>query len=867
MNNLMLTNSARFAGATAVRSAVATRAETASAPTILVAAVLTPTVQFQSGWRWCHKCQGLFWGNSDQGTCAARGPHDSSESGIYSMAFGVSGPGMQPGWRWCHKCQGLFFSGNPDQGPCPTGARHDSSGSGAYLMTFGDGAQGMQRSWRWCQKCQGLFFAGHRNQGTCPGGGLHDASRSGSYSTQLDPNSVPKPVSLPLVSSQTGNLFVDRNDPNLHWYLPDFTLADDMDHPQFAFAASQSGQDAQGNPLNRATVTLRLHKSPPAEVVTLSANPDPKLQEIPLAEMSAILSSFYNDDQGQQQERTAKGKIEDVGNGDLRLIFDSILGPFVIGLYQDLTVFGKAVINLSASYQAWAQNSATLIGLQLTAGLTALTDFKLVPSASASPTFTRTDQARQFRSLALVNSSTVATAEPDDDTLTQIRQTWTKPLPLSLKYQQGAYQAKYTVSTATQPDQMIRDVKDLKDFSRSQTEFTELKVLGDVSQRYPTLSRLYIGTVSRTIVVIPKRYSILRSVAGCAASCLIEADSSSANGSACKFEFSFTIAPEVSRIEYAMLCQEILNREDLKLYTPKLPDFLHDTPASTLATQFKSGVAFTTGPDPKTFVVNVFIDSADPQEPTVTDANLFIMRLCSSTGADLVGSLSLKLDDGYPDLVQSTIDLNFAHTAGTDEIDVEFDEATALIKLTNKSSLDMQISGYALIMGPAITEVRGPLLLPAGGSLTAPLPADHTGLTVAVDAQLVIPHPMPRSAVTQFLLMRTLDVELTQYLIEVEGGSVDFDKVDSVEVKIDFAEKVSAPQSLTLSKNVHSESMHITIPLANALSSLKGTATVTVHFVQPGPVELVYQVAHDFVSDDLMLALSQSDIDSNLAKV
>src|SRR5947209_2807211 len=42
----------------------------------------------------------------------------------------------QSGWRWCHKCQGLSFAGNPDQGACPAGGKHDHAGSGAYAMQF-----------------------------------------------------------------------------------------------------------------------------------------------------------------------------------------------------------------------------------------------------------------------------------------------------------------------------------------------------------------------------------------------------------------------------------------------------------------------------------------------------------------------------------------------------------------------------------------------------------------------------------------------------------------------------------------------------------------------------------------------------------
>ena len=135
----------------------------------------------------------------------------------------------------------------------------------------------------------------------------------------------PPPASLPLVSSRNGNLFQDRNDPNLHWYLSDFNLADDVD-PGFGFVASQSGQDLNGNPFNKARLTLRLHKSQPDDVVKFcQANPDAKLQEITLAEMSAKVTTFYTDDTGQQQQKTFAATIGDVGDGEFLLTVDPIL--------------------------------------------------------------------------------------------------------------------------------------------------------------------------------------------------------------------------------------------------------------------------------------------------------------------------------------------------------------------------------------------------------------------------------------------------------------------------------------------------------------------------------------------------------------
>jgi hypothetical protein len=40
----------------------------------------------------------------------------------------------QTDWRWCLKCQGLFFGANPSSGACPSGGGHDYTGSDNYHL-------------------------------------------------------------------------------------------------------------------------------------------------------------------------------------------------------------------------------------------------------------------------------------------------------------------------------------------------------------------------------------------------------------------------------------------------------------------------------------------------------------------------------------------------------------------------------------------------------------------------------------------------------------------------------------------------------------------------------------------------------------
>jgi hypothetical protein len=134
----------------------------------------------QDNWRWCHKCQGLFFAGNPGSHCPAGAGHDAAGSGNYDIVQQWAAAPGQANWRWCHKCQGLFFAGNPGS-HCPVGGAHENVGSGDYKLIFNAWGSSGQDNWRWCHKCQGLYFAG--NPGShCPAGGAHDQAGSGDYS-------------------------------------------------------------------------------------------------------------------------------------------------------------------------------------------------------------------------------------------------------------------------------------------------------------------------------------------------------------------------------------------------------------------------------------------------------------------------------------------------------------------------------------------------------------------------------------------------------------------------------------------------------------------------------------------------------------
>ena len=132
--------------------------------------------EIQQNWRWCHKCQGLFYKPNGVGVCkAGPGGHSSTGSANYTLSVDVSpvnasgtpqsavppkATGWQGGWRYCSKC-GLLWMGLNSGSDCPKGGNHSSSGSGNYYLSINNTASNSglgQVGWKWCNKCQGLWM-------------------------------------------------------------------------------------------------------------------------------------------------------------------------------------------------------------------------------------------------------------------------------------------------------------------------------------------------------------------------------------------------------------------------------------------------------------------------------------------------------------------------------------------------------------------------------------------------------------------------------------------------------------------------------------------------------------------------------------
>lgn len=151
---------------------------------------MASTITEQLGWRWCSKCQGLWYAGS--AACPASGCHDHTGSGDYSLAHDLpSSPIRQTDWKWCSKCQVLSFVQHVT-GACSGGDLHDTGGSLNYTLDVGTSPG--QQNWKWCNKCYGLSFAGNQSLGRCAKGEMHDHKGSGDYRIM---NNVDNPHGFP----------------------------------------------------------------------------------------------------------------------------------------------------------------------------------------------------------------------------------------------------------------------------------------------------------------------------------------------------------------------------------------------------------------------------------------------------------------------------------------------------------------------------------------------------------------------------------------------------------------------------------------------------------------------------------------------
>jgi hypothetical protein len=144
--------------------------------------------QTQSGWCWCSRCRGLFYGpNAERkaGVCTYGGTHDGTGSYGYSVPLNAQQSGTAPlyqtGWKFCGKCWSLAYS----TGRCAAGGGHtfDQPITYPYFLFYNNGAPlPHQNGWAYCGQCQVLFYGPQTSATRCPAdGGVHGPNATFNY--------------------------------------------------------------------------------------------------------------------------------------------------------------------------------------------------------------------------------------------------------------------------------------------------------------------------------------------------------------------------------------------------------------------------------------------------------------------------------------------------------------------------------------------------------------------------------------------------------------------------------------------------------------------------------------------------------------
>jgi hypothetical protein len=426
-------------------------------------------------------------------------------------------------------------------------------------------------------------------------------------------------------------------------------------------------------------------------------------------------------------------------------------------------------------------------------------------------------------------------------------------VPLGAKYAADAYLLKYTITTggAARP---IVGVDDLRDYNIRQSEYMELHALGAISQRYPTISCLYLGVLSRTIIVVPVRYAIMRVADSCAASCQVLLDSSSQSKTA-KFQFEFLLIPDLNPIELGQIAQELAAHSDLKDCTITTTTSLKDS-GSTLATVFKSAASFAAGSVPHSFALSVEITDVGLDSPAIANANLLIRQLCAMRPPYLSGILDLRLDDSFPDPVRAPLVLAFNDTTGDDGLTAAVDEPKSAIQLTSHSAFDLHLRRYALCVGSGMTVIEIDQTLKSGQTVTLPLPVNHAGLNVLVDRELIFDGGETLQSLSRYLDIRVQDVQNVECNIGINAGAVDFARrgIAQIDAQVSFAGLPQvAPTSMTLAPKTRIGSATVPIPIQAAIGSLGGTILITVSYTATGKPQDRLTIQNDFTQFPLFV--------------
>ncbi|MFI6166192.1 hypothetical protein ACIBCN_05330 [Nocardia sp. NPDC051052] len=617
------------------------------------------------------------------------------------------------------------------------------------------------------------------------------------------------------------------------WYLPGFALV--ADDPAFSFAAVQSGVDPHGDPFNRARLTFSVSMRMPDNIAALyRESPDlPPRLVADLEVRQFTLSLPVTDSDGNPQMLTATSGASYTDAGTISATFD-LIGDAVEAAYVHLTRSGNAVLGIAVSYSVYKMVLVTApdVGFPI-----------------HRPIF----HGYQFHVFGDGEHGEYEPAEPvlGSYRFMPVTARVQRSTALRLTFATDTYRSRFTI-TADGTTRPIIDSADLSEFAGVRSEYRELTTLGNVSDRYPTLRRLYFGQVSGTVVAVPAAYGIVRGAKGLAAVCDSIVDDSPGSLTGCRFHFTFLLAPLADPIDLAQLAADLPGIPEaagrrLRLtlpvgLDPHHPGTLDGFPAATAV--FADGVAAHT--------VQAGVDITDDRStPATTTVNLFLQQLATRGPAPLFAALALRLDDAFPGLVRTQATFNLHQTADSDDLTAAI--VSSVVQVANRGPLDLVLHRLGLL-GPAQPTVIGlaDRALPAGQSSALPGDASHaTGAVVS--RTLDIPVPLPKSGLRNYVTFNTTVIQQVQHPLTINAAGLNFDATGitrmDVQISVDDDPRIAIP-ALSLSPAHPIDFVHVLIPLGSAVTGLDCTVVFTLSTTAG---TRAVRRGHDFVDEPIFV--------------
>lgn len=120
----------------------------------------------------------------------------------FSLSYDLpENPTHQSNWRYCTKCQSMFFNGLVGKGHCPAGGAHVADGYTFTLSHDVVATQQAQAEWRYCKNCALMFYNGLSTKGVCaahmvpgPRGPVHGGHVADGYKFVLSHDLQPYPT-------------------------------------------------------------------------------------------------------------------------------------------------------------------------------------------------------------------------------------------------------------------------------------------------------------------------------------------------------------------------------------------------------------------------------------------------------------------------------------------------------------------------------------------------------------------------------------------------------------------------------------------------------------------------------------------------